>query len=465
MNSNDKKIWHGRLQQATARSVEHFVASISFDQRLAQYDIAGSRAHARMLQEVDLLTEEEFAAIDRSLGQIAEEIAAGSFIFDEALEDIHMNVESALIERTGEAGKKLHTARSRNDQVALDLRLWARDEADAIAALVRNVQTALVEQAAKPENVGAYLPAYTHLQPAQPVALGHVLLGYVEQLARDVERLGDCRRRINILPLGAGAVAGTTLPINRRRVAELLGFDDVARNSIDATSDRDFAIELAFCLSMIAQHLSRWAEDWILWSTNEFRYFRVSDAYSTGSSMMPQKRNPDVLELIRGKTARVYGQLVTLLVLVKGQPHAYNRDMQEDKPAIFDAADQVRGCLELAAEIVAQGRFNVDEMRQRCKGGYLDATALAEYLVDRGEPFRSAHGMAGRIVAACDERGLELSEAPIELLREFGGERIGEDVFDRLGPENVVKSYRSLGAGGSGLVADEVKRWRQALGM
>lgn len=449
------------MQQDTARSVEHFVASISFDQRLAQYDIAGSQAHARMLEEAGLLTGEEFAAIDSSLNKIAAEIADGKFNFDEALEDIHMNVESALIARTGEAGKKLHTARSRNDQVALDLRLWARDEVEIITNLLRDVQKALVEQAAAAGD--AYLPAYTHLQPAQPVALGHALLCYVEQLQRDIERLADCRRRINILPLGAGAVAGTTLPINRRRVAELLGFDGVAANSIDATSDRDFAIELAFCLSMVAQHLSRWAEDWILWSSNEFRYLRLSDAYSTGSSMMPQKRNPDVLELIRGKTARVYGQLLTLLVLVKGQPHAYNRDMQEDKPAIFDAADQVRGSLLLAAEIIRQVRFNVDQMRNRCQGGYLDATALAEYLVDRGEPFRSAHGIAGRIVAACDEQKLELADAPLELLRKFGGERIGEDVYDRLGPENVVAAYRSEGAGGTRLVAAEIRRWQEAL--
>ena len=460
MAHSGNKLWHGRFQQATARSVEAFVQSISFDQRLAKYDLAGSLAHARMLQEVGLLTARELSAIRKALAAIDRQIDAGRFRFRQDLEDIHMNIEAALIQRAGEAGKKLHTARSRNDQIALDMRLWARDECDAVAALVKDLQRALVEQAER--SLDLVVAAYTHLQPAQPVVLGHVLLAYVEELARDVDRLDDTHHRINVLPLGAGAVAGTTLPIDRKRVADLLGFAGVARNSIDATSDRDFLLELAFDLTMIAQHLSRWAEDWILWSTNEFGTFVLSDAYSTGSSMMPQKRNPDCLELIRGKAARVYGDLTTLLVLVKGQPHAYNRDMQEDKPPVFDAADTVRQCLTMAAEIVRQGRFRKDRLARGLKGGYLDATALAEYLVSRGEPFRTAHGIVGRAVTACQARGLELAEAPLEMLREFSP-RIKEDVRLYLGAENVVKQYRSLGSGGRRQTAAEVRRWKKVL--
>jgi argininosuccinate lyase len=459
MAKTGNKLWHGRFQETTAASVEKFVASIGFDRRLAQVDIAGSRAHAQMLREVGLLAAAELAAIRKGLSAIERQIDAGTFPFDESLEDIHMNIEAALIRRTP-AGRKLHTGRSRNDQVALDLRLWARAECDAVAALLQNLQRALVDQAAK--NADAILPAYTHLQPAQPTLLSHVLLAYVEQLERDRERLAETRRRINVLPLGAGAVAGTTLPINRQRVAELLGFEAVARNSIDAVSDRDFALELAFDLAMIQQHLSRWAEDWILWSSNEFGYFQISDAYSTGSSMMPQKRNPDCLELIRGKAARVYGDLTTLLVLVKGLPLAYNRDLQEDKPPLFDAADQVRGSLAMAAEIVRHGRFNAARMMARCRGGYLDATALAEYLVQQGEPFRSAHTIVGRIVTACAAGNMELSEAPLELLQRFS-RRVERGVYDYLGPLNVVERYQSFGSSGRRLVAAEVKRWKKLL--
>ena len=461
MTKTSRKPWHGRFEQATAKSVEAFVASISFDRRLAKYDLAGSLAHAQMLREAKLLTAADLAAIRKALKAIDRQIDQGRFPFSESLEDIHMNIESALVRRAGAAGKKLHTARSRNDQIALDLRLWARDECDAVAALVKRLQAAFVAQADR--HASAVVPAYTHLQPAQPVLLGHALLAYVEELARDVDRLDDTHRRTNVLPLGAGAVAGTTLPIDRRRVAELLGFREVARNSIDATSDRDFLIELAFDLSMIAQHLSRWAEDWILWSTNEFGLLEISDAYSTGSSMMPQKRNPDCLELIRGKTARVVGNLTALLVLVKGQPHAYNRDMQEDKPAVFDSADTVRGCLAMAAEIVQRAGFRTDRMASGMRGGYLDATALAEYLVARGEPFRSAHGIVGRIVAACHKKNMELSDAPVAMLRQFSP-RIGRDVTGFLGADNVVSRYQSLGSSGRRHVAGEIRRWKRLLG-
>ena len=454
------KLWHGRFRRPTAASVERFVQSIAFDRRLAKYDLAGSLAHARMLREVGLLTAREFRAIRSGLDRIDRLIEAGKFKFDIGLEDIHMNVESALVRLAGDAGRKLHTARSRNDQVALDLRLWARDACDSTAELVKRLQKALVNQAAG--NAKLIMPAYTHLQPAQPVLLAHVLLAYVEELARDLGRLADTRRRINVLPLGAGAVAGTTLPIDPARVARLLGFESPARNSIDATSDRDFLLELAFDLAMIAQHLSRWAEDWILWSSNEFGFLELPEAYATGSSMMPQKRNPDCLELIRGKSARVYGDLVTLLVLVKGLPHAYNRDLQEDKPPVFDAAETVAACLEMAAQIVAAGRFRPERLAAALKGGYCDATALAEYLVERGVPFRQAHQTVGRIVAACAARGLELEDAPLELLRRFSP-RIGADVRKSLGARNVVERYRSLGSSGRRLVAREIRRWQRLL--
>lgn len=460
MATSNKKSWHGRFRQATAASAEAFVESISFDRRLAKYDMAGSLAHARMLREAGLLTARELAAIRSALAAIDRQIDQGKFRFRESLEDIHMNIEAALIERAGEAGRKLHTARSRNDQVALDLRLWARDECDAQADLVKDLQRALVDLAEK--NAGLVIPAYTHLQPAQPVLAAHALLATVEELARDVDRLDDTHRRTNVLPLGAGAVAGTTLPIDRRRVAELLGFREVARNSIDATSDRDFLLELAFDLAMIAQHLSRWAEDWIVWSTNEFGLVEIGEAYSTGSSMMPQKRNPDCLELIRGKAARVYGNLTALLVLVKGQPHAYNRDMQEDKPAVFDSADAVRGCLAMATEIVRHARFRADRAAASLRSGYLDATALAEYLVARGEAFRSAHAAVGRIVAACAEKNLELADAPLEMLRGFSG-RIERGVYRVLGAENVVERYQSQGSSGRRQVRSEIRRWKRLL--
>ena len=460
MAKRSRKPWHGRFGEPTAKSVEAFVQSISFDRRLAKYDMAGSLAHAQMLRETGLLTARDLAAIRRALAAIDRQIDQGKFAFRQDLEDIHMNIEAALIRRAGDAGRKLHTARSRNDQIALDLRLWARDECDAAAALVQALQKEFVRQAEK--HAGAVLPAYTHLQPAQPVLLAHVLLATVEELARDVDRLDDTHRRANVLPLGAGAVAGTTLPIDRRRVAELLGFRAVARNSIDATSDRDFLVELAFDLAMIAQHLSRWAEDWILWSSDAFGFFATSDAYATGSSMMPQKRNPDCLELIRGKAARVYGNLTALLVLLKGQPHAYNRDLQEDKPPVFDSADTVRECLAMAAEIVRHGRFRTDRMADAATRGHLDATALAEYLVAKGEPFRSAHAVVGRLVADCDARGIELAGAPLEMLRK-ASRRIGPDVTKTLGAENVVSRYRSLGSSGRRQVAAEIRRWKRLL--
>jgi len=459
-NKSVGKSWHGRFEHSTAASVEQFVESISLDRRLAKYDIAGSLAHARMLREAGLLGAADLSKIRKALSAIDRQIDAGKFSFQVGLEDIHMNIEAALIRRTGAAGRKLHTARSRNDQIALDLRLWARDECDAVALAVIKLQKVLVVQAAG--NAKVVMPAYTHLQPAQPVLLAHVLLAYVEELARDVDRLSDTRKRINVLPLGAGAVAGTTLPINRRRVAELLGFASVARNSIDATSDRDFLIELAFDLAMIAQHLSRWAEDWILWASNEFGYLKLSDAYSTGSSMMPQKRNPDALELIRGKTARVYGNLSALLVLLKGQPHAYNRDLQEDKAPIFDSADTVRASLAMAGEMAGQAKFEPERMLEAMTGGYCDATVLAEYLVERGEPFRGAHAIVGRIVAACAAEGLELADAPLGMLRKFS-RRIDKDVAGYLGAENVVKRYRSFGAGGTRGVAAEIRRWQRLL--
>ena len=378
------KPWGGRFGAKTDRRVEQFTESISFDRRLFEHDIRGSIAHAEMLAHVGLLTPDECQQIVRGLSEIRAEIEAGRFAFVLEREDIHMHVEAALIDRIGDVGRKLHTARSRNDQVATDAKLWARDALDRIDARLMALQRALVAAAERHRDV--ILPGYTHLQRAQPVLAAHYFLAYVEKLARDRQRLADCRRRLNVLPLGAAALAGTTLPIDREQVAAALGFDGVAANSLDVSSDRDFVLESVFVLALIAEHLSGWAEEWVLWSTQEFAFLALPDAICTGSSIMPQKKNPDVLELIRGRTARVIGALTTLLVLVKGLPLAYNRDLQEDKEPLFDAFDTVEACLELAAVVVDGARLRADRIAERLDEGYLDATTLMEVPDRPGRP-------------------------------------------------------------------------------
>ncbi len=455
-----EKAWSGAFNQPTDSLVEKFTESISFDRRLFAQDIRGSLAHAAMLAEVGLLTADELRQIEQGLGEIRQEIEQGAFRFSTELEDIHMHVERALIDRLGDVGRKLHTARSRNDQVATDLRLWVRDAIDQISARLLSLQQAFVLRAAADQD--CILPAYTHLQRAQPVLAAHYWLAYCEKLERDRGRLADCRARVNLLPLGAAALAGTSLPIDRQFVARRLGFDGIAANSIDAVSDRDFAVEFVFALAMIAEHLSVWAEEWILWSTSEFNFIKLPQGFCTGSSIMPQKINPDTLELTRGKTARVVGALTSLLVLIKGLPLAYNRDLQEDKLPLFDAFDTVNQCLEVAAPLVAGAELNRAAIAERLDAGYLDATTFMEYLIRDGVPQRTAHHLVGRLVKTARDRGCRLADLPLE---EFTAAHPGLDrrVYDVLGVERSVAAFVSYGSTAPAEVAQQIERWRRKL--
>lgn len=371
-----QKTWGGRFSGGTDSRVEAFTESISFDRRLYRHDIIASQAHARMLAEVGLITPAEAEQLVTALDEIGAEIDAGRMEFSISLEDIHTHIERALIAKLGDVGRKLHTARSRNDQVVTDLKLWVRDAIDELDSLLADLQKAFVESAER--EAGVVIPGYTHLQRAQPVLAAHYFLAYVEKFQRDRDRLADCRKRVNVLPLGAAALAGTSLPIDRESVRQKLGFDSVARNSLDVSSDRDFTLEFAFCLSLVATHLSGWAEEWVLWSTTEFNFLDLPDAFCTGSSIMPHKKNPDVLELTRGKSGRVIGALQQLFLLVKGLPLAYNRDLQEDKTAIFDAFDTVQACLAVAAPLVRQTKLRREVIASRLEDGFLDATTLME---------------------------------------------------------------------------------------
>lgn len=437
-----EKMWGGRFAESTAASVEAFSASVHYDARLYRHDIMGSKAHARMLARQGLITDEERDAIVRGLTEIEAEIDRGEFVFKPELEDVHMNIEKALTDRIGPAGAKLHTARSRNDQVNLDFRLYLRDEADILDGLLAETQIAFARQAR--QYLGVVMPGYTHLQRAQPVLLSHHLLAYVEMFQRDRDRLAGCRQRINIMPLGAAAMAGTGLPIDRHSVADELGFAAITANSIDTTGDRDFALEMLFCLNLIQLHLSRLSEELVLWSSKEFEFVRIGDRYCTGSSIMPQKKNPDIPELIRGKTGRVTGALMALLMTVKGLPLTYNRDLQEDKEQVFDALDTVKASLAITAELLDNTEFNVQRLRAATVGGFMTATDLADYLVRRNMPFRQAHGVVGRIVAHCQERECELVDLTIGELKEFS-ELIEPDIFDVLSVEGSVNSRVSAG--------------------
>ena len=454
------KLWGGRFEKETEPLVEEFTESVSFDARLYRQDIRCSIAHAKMLARCALLSEEELAKIEGALREIESEIEAGTFEFQQAHEDVHMNIEAALIGKVGEAGLKLHTARSRNDQVACDTRLWTREAADDMDNLLARCQRALLERAEAFKDV--IVPGFTHLQHAQPVLLAHVLLAYVEMLQRDRDRLSDCRRRLNVSPLGACALAGTTLPIDVEFTAGELGFDGAFSNSIDAVSDRDFVVEFVFDLALIACHLSRFAEEWLLWATPEFDFIDLDESFCTGSSIMPQKKNPDVLELVRGKSGRIYGHLVALLTMLKGLPLAYNRDLQEDKIALFEAADQVGACLTVLSELVARTTFKKDRAAQACEKGHLDATSLVEYLVQRGLPFREAHGIVGAAVRQAAAQGANLSELTLEELRS-SSELIEQDVFQVLGVRNVVDSYRSRGSSSPAEVERQIEHWKSVL--
>lgn len=456
------KLWGGRFAEATAASVEAFTESISYDWRLYHHDILGSMAHARMLAKQGLITGDERDAILQGLAEIEQEIIDGTFVFRPELEDIHMNIEKALTDRVGAAGEKLHTARSRNDQVALDIRLYLRDEGAALDRLLAEVQKAFTRQART--CLGAVMPGYTHMQRAQPVLLSHHLLAYVEMFGRDRERMVDCVKRINIMPLGSAALAGTGLPIDRDFVARELDFPTVSANSMDTSADRDFGLEFLFCLTTIQLHLSRMAEELVLWSAKEFEFIEIGDRYCTGSSIMPQKKNPDIPELIRGKAGRVTGSLVSLLMTVKGLPLTYNRDLQEDKEQIFDALDTVKASLSITAELLANSAFNTDRMKEATYGGFMTATDIADYLVTKNMPFRQAHGVVGRIVALCQQRGVELMELSLEELQQFS-DQIEADVFDVLSVEGSVNSRTSAGGTAGVRVEEALVRAEQQLGI
>lgn len=461
MSQETQKSWQARFSQVAHSLTDRFVESLSFDRRLWKYDIAGSVAHARMLAEVGLISKADCQAIDRGLHEIAAEIAEDRFAWDASCEDIHMALEAALTARIGEPGKRLHTARSRNDQVALDLRLYTRDAIDLdIVPLLEGMQRALVDGAER--YADAVMPSYTHLQRAQPISAGAYLLAYVEQFQRDRERFLDARRRVNLCPLGSGALAGSTLPIDRHAVARLLGFPDITRNSIDATGDRDFIVEFLAAAALSAVHLSRLAEDWILFASHEFGFIDIADAFCTGSSMMPQKKNPDVCELIRGKVGRIHGALTGMLTLTKGLPQAYNRDLQEDKIHLFAAHDTLAACLEIGAEVVRNTRFRIDRLAAATQRGFLDATILAEYLVGKSVPFREAHQIVGRLVAECEKKGQELAELDEASLK-TACPKIEADVYDYLGASNVIRRYRSAGNAGPESTRQQVAYWREAL--
>jgi len=455
-----KKPWGGRFEKETSELVEEFTESVSFDRALYKQDIRASIAHADMLCRCGLITDSEFTCIAATLKDIEQEIEDGTFEFLVRLEDVHMNIESALVERIGDVGRKLHTARSRNDQAATDLRLWCREAVDRFRELLRGCQEALVEKADEYRDAPA--PGFTHMQHAQPILLGHALLAYVEMFERDHARLGECRGRINVSPLGACALAGTSLPTDPPSTAKALGFDACFGNSMDAVSDRDFALELVFDLCVVAMHLSRMADEWLIWSSQEFDFVDLDEAFCTGSSIMPQKKNPDVLELVRGKCGRVYGDLTALLTAMKGLPQTYNRDMQEDKEALFDAAGTVEAELCVMTELIRTVAFKTDNLERACDVGHMDATALAEYMVARGIPFRAAHEAVGRAVRTAAGDGVELRQLSLEQLRSFS-DVIGEDVYRVLGTRNCIENYRSHGSSAPAEVARQIEFWRARL--
>lgn len=455
-----QKSWEHRLGKTTDRLAVDFVESLSFDKRLYKYDIVGSIAHAEMLCEQRLLTKDELKKIKDALVDISRQIAEGKFKFDKTCEDIHMAIEAALIAKTGDAGKKLHTGRSRNDQVTTDMRLWMRDEIEIIQVKINLLQKAFVKLAEK--YVQDIMPAYTHLQRAQPVSIAAYLLSFVEQFNRDILRLKNCRLLLNVSPLGSGAIAGSSLPLDRKKTSGLLGFPDITYNTIDSVSDRDFCAEFIFDCCLIAAHLSKLAEDWIIFSTTEFDFIHIDDAFCTSSSMMPQKRNPDNLELIRGKAGSVYGSLMAILTMLKGQPSGYNRDLQDDKRHIFSASDMIEAEVDMATAIIENTTFNTAKISASLDKGFLDATALAEYLVKKGMPFRTAHGVVGTLVAQCEKEGKAIADITIEQFKKHC-ELIENDVYQHLGSKNAATSYATAAAAGPSQTAEQINYWKKQL--
>ncbi len=453
-----QKLWGGRFTQPTDKFVEEFTASIDFDKRLYHQDIRGSIAHARMLGKQGIISMDDMESIVHGLQEILRQIESGQFTFSVALEDIHMNIESRLSDKIGEAGKRLHTGRSRNDQVALDIRLYLRDEIVEISAYLDLLIDALIEQAEK--NIQVIMPGYTHLQTAQPILFSHHLMAYVEMFRRDRGRMEDCLKRMNVSPLGAGALAGTTFPIDREHVAEQLDFPDTTRNSLDSVSDRDFALEFLAGSSILMMHLSRFSEELILWSTSEFKFIELSDGFCTGSSIMPQKKNPDVPELVRGKTGRVYGNLMALLTVMKGLPLAYNKDMQEDKEPLFDTIDTVKGSLKIFVDMIRELRVNAERMLAAAGGGYSTATDVADYLVRKGMPFRDAHEVVGKCVAYCVSSGKDLPGLTLEEWRSFSS-RFDEDIADSITLEASVNARSATGGTARERVLAEICRAKE----
>ncbi len=455
-----KKPWAGRFRMNTAKVVEEFTSSISFDKRLWRYDIEGSIAHASMLGKQGIIKKAEAALIKKGLADIKAEIETGRFVFRQDLEDIHMNIEAALIQRVGPVGGKLHTARSRNDQVSLDLRLYLRDEIRAIMSLIKSLQSSTVKAAEK--NIDIIMPGYTHLQRAQPILLSHHLLCYWEMLNRDSERFNECLKRVDVMPLGSGALAGTPFPIDRDYVARLLRFSSVSDNSVDSVSDRDFVIEFISACSILMMHMSRLSEEIILWATSEFGFIELPDDFSTGSSIMPQKKNPDVAELVRGKTGRVFGHLFGTLTMMKGLPLSYNRDLQEDKEAVFDSVDTVKACLGVFNAMLPGIRFNPVSMQKAAEGGFITATDLADYLCSKGIPFRNAHEITGRVVRYCIDKGKSLEGLTLKELMGFS-EMIGEDVFKYLSLEASITRRTSYAGTARKMVIERIKAIKRGL--
>ena len=453
-------MWKGRFSQPTSQLVQSYGESVSFDWRLYAHDIRGSIAHSKGLLKAGIITADEQAQIEKGLLEIRHEIESGNFEWKEALEDVHMNIEAELTKRIGPAGAKLHTARSRNDQVATDVRLYTRDAVDAIIALLHSLQRALIEAAER--SGGAVVPGYTHLQRGQPVLFAHHLLAYVEMLSRDAARLADARKRIDIMPLGSGALAGSTIILDREHVAQQLGFAGVTQNSMDAVSDRDFAAEVLFAIALCGVHLSRLSEDVILWCSAEFSFVTLSDAHTTGSSLMPQKKNPDVAELTRGKSGRLVGNLMALLTLLKGLPMTYNRDMQEDKEPLFDSIDTIKAALAVFAEMIAGMEVNEARTRAATSDPMLLATDLADYLVNHGVPFRSAHEVIGKLVAYSIAEKVAFADIPLAKYQEFSP-AFEADLFACLNLETALAARKGIGAPSPQNVAAQIARWKEAL--
>ncbi|MBQ8541009.1 MAG: argininosuccinate lyase [Clostridia bacterium] len=448
------KLWGGRFEKATDKKVDDFNSSIRFDQRMYRQDITGSIAHARMLGKQGIISLEDSQLIIKTLSEILSDIEDGKVEFEIDAEDIHMNVEKILIERIGDTGKRLHTGRSRNDQVALDIRMYVKDEIVEIKAMLTELIETLLNLAE--EHTKTIMPGYTHLQKAQPITFAHHVMAYTNMILRDLDRLNDTYRRVNVMPLGSGALAGTTHPLDREAVAEELGFAAVTTNSLDGVSDRDFAIELTSNLSLIMMHLSRFSEELILWSSNEFRFVTMDDGYSTGSSIMPQKKNPDVAELIRGKTGRVYGSLMALLTVMKGIPLAYNKDMQEDKENLFDAIDTVKLCTPVFNGMVKTMKVNKEIMLRGAKGGFANATDVADYLVKKGVPFREAHAIVGRMVLSAEKAGKALDDLTIAEMKECS-EFIENDIYDAISMTTCVEGRSLIGGPAESAVLKSVE--------